>query len=81
VSAIDILNQPREIVVRDGFLIFLEHFPVWTRAKNTKIVRGATKCRQDRQTAGKENRSPFDLPKTKHRYLDFALFNTMVAEC
>jgi hypothetical protein len=49
VRAINILNQTRELIVRDRFLIFLEHIPARTSAENPEILRRLTSRRQDRQ--------------------------------
>jgi len=35
------VNQVRELIVCDGFLIFLEHVPARARAEDTNIVRSS----------------------------------------
>ena len=39
VCAIDVVDQMREFVVSNGFLIMLEHLPLWFAAENSEVVR------------------------------------------
>jgi len=51
------------------------------RTENSKIFGGVTGRGKDRQRERKQRKLRPHLFKMKHPRLDFASFNTMVAEC
>ena len=53
VCAIDVVDQMREFVVSNGFLIMLEHLPLWFAAENSEVVRAMQRQRKEQQEKGR----------------------------
>jgi len=75
VCAINATKQAIELVVRDGFLKFLERFPArWIGQGMAQVIGRASRNVEENG----ENEE--DSAVQDHR-LDFRLFNTMLARC
>jgi len=81
VRAINVLNEPGELIMRDCLLIFFQHAPPRMRPESSEILGSLAARRKDRQAERQQRDPDLHSPATEHRQLDFALFNTMLVGC
>mgnify|MGYP003694464301 CR=1 FL=1 len=77
------MNQSGELIVGNCFLIIFQHAPPRMCAKNSEIVRSVSWPAERSTNEDCDNRERIfaRLLELKHPRLDFASFNTMLAEC
>ena len=79
--AVNVVDEPHKIVMRDCFLIMLKNTPARSRAEDAEIIRRAEILEKDRQRTRGAKNCDSRLRRAKHLHLDFGLFNTKLAEC